>query len=190
MVNRKLVGGAMSMCAALAIALATGTYSATADEPESDVLIFDNPAGQVRTFDQNGSIDFDNEFFQDLGTNGRRCVTCHQPDSGWTITPGNVQARFLSSSGADPIFTSNDGSNCEAVRPESLDDQRAAYSLLLSRGLIRIGLNLKDGSEFVVESVADPNHCGPSSTDVSAYRRPLPSTNLRFLSAVMWDGRE
>jgi hypothetical protein len=22
------------------------------------------------------------------------------------------------------------------------------------------------------------------------YRRPLPSTNLRFLSAVMWDGRE
>src|SRR5262249_55275027 len=27
-------------------------------------------------------------------------------------------------------------------------------------------------------------------TMVSAYRRPLPSTNLRFLSAVMWDGRE
>ena len=27
-------------------------------------------------------------------------------------------------------------------------------------------------------------------TSVSMYRRPLPSTNLRFLSAVMWDGRE
>src|SRR6185437_14434867 len=25
---------------------------------------------------------------------------------------------------------------------------------------------------------------------VSVYRRPLPTTNLRFLSAVMWDGRE
>jgi hypothetical protein len=25
---------------------------------------------------------------------------------------------------------------------------------------------------------------------ISAYRRPLPTTNLRFLSAVMWDGRE
>jgi cytochrome c peroxidase len=27
-------------------------------------------------------------------------------------------------------------------------------------------------------------------TEISAYRRPLPSTNLRFLTAVMWDGRE
>src|SRR5262249_41954035 len=25
---------------------------------------------------------------------------------------------------------------------------------------------------------------------LSMYRRPLPSTNLRFISAVMWDGRE
>ena len=178
------------MCGAMAIALTAGTHGATADERESNVLTFDNPAGQARTFDQNGDIDFDNEFFQDLGTNGRRCVTCHQPDSGWTITPSNVQARFASSNGTDPIFTSNDGSNCEAVRPESLDDQRAAFSLLLSRGLIRVGLDVKDGAEFVIENVVDPNHCGLASTDVSAYRRPLPSTNLRFLSAVMWDGRE
>jgi cytochrome c peroxidase len=25
---------------------------------------------------------------------------------------------------------------------------------------------------------------------LSLYRRPLPATNLRFLTAVMWDGRE
>jgi cytochrome c peroxidase len=38
--------------------------------------------------------------------------------------------------------------------------------------------------------VSDPNHCGPATNDASLYRRPLPSTNLPFLSAVMWDGRE
>jgi cytochrome c peroxidase len=180
----------MAMCAALAIILTAATHGATADERESSVLTFDNPAGQARTLDQHGDIDFDNEFFQDLGANGRRCVTCHQPDSGWTITPGNVQSRFASSEGTDPIFTSNDGSNCEGARPESLDDRRAAYSLLLSRGLIRVGLNVPDEAEFVIERVVDPNNCPPASTDASLYRRPLPSTNLRFLSAVMWDGRE
>ena len=39
-------------------------------------------------------------------------------------------------------------------------------------------------------SVDDPYHCGAPLTAASMYRRPLPSTNLRFLSAVMWDGRE
>ena len=29
-----------------------------------------------------------------------------------------------------------------------------------------------------------------SANELSLFRRPLPSTNLRFLSTVMWDGRE
>src|SRR5262245_3977219 len=190
MVNRTFAGGAIAICAGLTSVLMAGAYRVTADEHDPGLLVFDNAAGQVRTLSQTGAIDLDNPFFQDLGTNGRRCVTCHQPDSGWTITPGNVEARFVSSEGTDPIFSSNDGSNCEAVQPESLDDKRTAYSLLLSRGLIRVGLNVPDGAEFVIDRVVDPNNCQPGSTDTSMYRRPLPSTNLRFLSAVMWDGRE
>jgi cytochrome c peroxidase len=190
MVNKSLVGGAIVLCAGLASVLIGGAHRVTADEHEQDLLAFDNAAGQARTVTLNGTIDPDNPFFQDLGTNGRRCVTCHQPDSGWTITPDNVEARFVSSDGTDPIFTSNDGSNCEGVQPESVDGKRAAYSLLLSRGLIRVGLNVPDGAEFVIERVLDPSNCQSASNDVSLYRRPLPSTNLRFLSAVMWDGRE
>ena len=189
MVNRSSVG-AIAVGVAGTIVLMAGGYRVTADEHSPRLLVFDNEAGQAATLTQNGAIDLDNPFFQDLGTNGRRCVTCHQPDSGWTITPGNVQTRFVSSGGTDPIFTSNDGSNCEGVQPESIDDKHAAYTLLLSRGLIRVGLNVPDGAEFVIERVVDPNNCQPSSTDVSMYRRPLPSTNLRFLSAVMWDGRD
>src|SRR5206468_11290270 len=92
--------------------------------------------------------------------------------------------------GADPIFTNNDGSNCEGALPRSLGEKRAAYGLLLTRGLIRVGLDVPAGAEFSIESVDDPNHCGPATNGASLYRRPLPSTNVGFLSAVMWDGRE
>src|SRR5262249_18803455 len=74
-----------------------------------------------------------------------------------------------------------------------------AYSLLLSKGLIRIGLPIPANTEFQVSVVNDPYNCNtnpttgllsPTSGIVSIYRRPLPSTNLGFLSAVMWAGRE
>src|SRR6185312_15682563 len=51
-------------------------------------------------------------------------------------------------------------------------------------------------AEFTITAVHDPYGCAiaadPSTglPTVSVYRRPLPATNLRFLSTVMWDGRE
>jgi hypothetical protein len=50
--------------------------------------------GVFTTVSANGSIDLGNEFFQDLGTNGRRCVSCHVPTVGWTITPKQLQTVF------------------------------------------------------------------------------------------------
>ena len=44
-------------------------------------------------------------------------------------------------------------------------------------------------AEFNVVGVVNPYGCGDLST-LSMYRRPLPSTNLRFLSTIMFDGRE
>jgi hypothetical protein len=162
------------------------TRATTGHERDSHILAFDDPAGQQQTLNVNGSVDFENPFFQDLGTNGRRCVTCHQPDQAWTITPARVRERFIASRGSDPLFRNNDGSNCEG----DLESTQSAYSLLLTRGLIRVGQQVPDGAEFVIESVADPYNCGALLTGASMYRRPLPATNLRFLSAVMWDGRE
>ena len=37
--------------------------------------------------------------------------------------------------------------------------------------------------------MSNPYGCNETST-LSMYRRPLPSANLRFLSTLMWDGRE
>jgi cytochrome c peroxidase len=190
MVRRVSISAAVIVWGTVFAAAVGGGRVAGADAGDRPVLVFDNAAGLMGTFSTNGDIDLQNPFFQDLGTNGRRCVTCHQPGNAWTITPANVQQRFLASHGSDPIFTNNDGSNCEGDPAQTVDEKKAAYSLLMSRGLIRVGANVPDKAEFIIDSVRDPNHCGPASNDASLYRRPLPSANLRFLSAVMWDGRE
>ncbi len=62
--------------------------------------------------------------------------------------------------------------------------------MLLTRGVIRVGLTVPDGAEFNIVDVDDPYGCAAPYTEASMYRRPLPSTNLGFLSTVMWDGRE
>src|SRR5207247_9963734 len=63
------------------------------------------------------------------------------------------------------------------------------YSLLRTRGLIRIAIAVPATADYYVHSVNNPYGCNESDV-ISMYRRPLPSTNLRFLSTVMFDGRE
>lgn len=188
--HRFLAVGVVLFGSLTAAVFVTAVGPAAAVEADARLHSSANAAGQLRTFNVNGAIDPDNAFFQDIGTNGRRCVTCHQPQEAWSITPPGIQARFAETGGGDPIFSNNDGSNCEGTTPHSLAEQRDAYSLLLTRGLVRVGLDVPSGAEFVIERVADPYNCPPGTNDVSVYRRPLPSTNLPFLSAVMWDGRE
>jgi cytochrome c peroxidase len=149
----------------------------------------DDPSGIFRTFTVNGSLDFDNPFFQSLGTNGRSCASCHDPDDGWTITPAHIAARFDATSGFDPLFRTNDGSNSPVANVGTLDARRASYSMLLSKGLIRVGIGVPSNAEFDLIDTDDP-YGYASAVELSLFRRPLPSTNLRFLSAVMWDGRE
>jgi len=173
-----------------AVAGLLGTAGRAAGQTDPDPLTFSDSSGVVRTVDLDGPLDVTNPFFQELGTNGRTCFSCHRPDEGWTITPAAVQARFDASAGLDPIFRTNDGSMCEGADVSTLAKRRKAFALLMSRGLIRVGLDVLPDAEFAIDSVADPNGCGPATNDTSLYRRPLPSTNLRFLSAVMWDGRE
>lgn len=164
--------------------------AASADEKSPNLQGFANGAGQARTFNANGATDTANPFFQDIGANGRSCVTCHQAHTGWSITPEHAEERFAQTSGDDSLFRNNDGSNCEGALPQTVEEKRAAYSLLLTRGLIRVGLDVPNGAEFTIDSVDDPYQCGAATNQVSVYRRPLPSTNLRFMTAIMWDGRE
>ena len=152
---------------------------------------FQNSTGKVETFSTTGKVDLTGPFFQDLGKkNGRSCATCHQPGDAWSVSAEHITQRFDETQGMDPIFRKIDGSNCNHDIDEStLEGRRQAYSLLTSRGLIRIALPIPDKAEFEVVSVSNPYGCNETSI-LSMYRRPLPSANLRFLSTLMWDGRE
>jgi cytochrome c peroxidase len=148
-----------------------------------------NPSGFASTYSTDGYIDLGNEFFQNLGTNGRSCSSCHQPQEGWSITPRGVRARFSRTSGKDPIFRTNDGSNSPHADVSTVAARRTAYSMLLNKGLIRIGLGVPEDAEFELVAVDDPYNFA-SAQELSLFRRPLPATNLKFLSTVMHDGRE
>jgi cytochrome c peroxidase len=151
---------------------------------------FSDPQGRFANFNPGGPTDTaNNAFFQDLGTNGRRCVTRHQSSDAWSITPPHIQIRFNAPRGTDPIFRPVDGANCPMADVATLEQRREAYSLLLNKGLIRIGIAVPANADYQVASVY--NRYGCNATDViSMYRRPLPTTNLPFLSTVMFDGRE
>ena len=150
-----------------------------------------NRSGLLETYNVNNApINLTGAFFQSLGTNGRSCGSCHLPTEGWSVSASEVQLRFLLTQGLDPIFRTNDGSNCDQnIDTSTVQGRRQAYSLLLSRGLIRIALPIPAGAEFTVQGVSNPYGCSDTST-LSMYRRPLPATNLEFLSTLMWDGRE
>jgi cytochrome c peroxidase len=174
---------------------------AAAGHDNAVLLVSDDETGQLRTLSANG-MDLRNPFFQDLGTNGRRCSTCHVPEQAWSFTPEAAQDRFRETRGFDPLFSTNDASNCESAGVATLAERRDAFSLILKRGLIRVGLDVPTQTndvppkpaEFEIAAVDDPYHCPASASlplrSASLYRRPLPSTNLSFLSAIMWDGRE
>jgi cytochrome c peroxidase len=147
--------------------------------------------GVLATYRTDGGVDLSNAFFKVLGTNGRSCNSCHVAEDGWSVTPRHVQVRFDMSRGKDPIFRPVDGTNCPSADVSSLQARRSAYSLLLKKGLIRISMAVPTNAEFSITDIQDPYNCPETTASNPAlYRRPLPATNMAFLSAVMWDGRE
>jgi cytochrome c peroxidase len=177
------------------IALWLGIFAAPlcgiAQSSLPDLFPFPNGSGLLQNHNaSNQPIPLTGAFFQSLGTNGRSCGTCHRAAEGFSISAAEVSLRFFLTAGTDPIFRTNDGSNCDQnIDVSTLAGRIKAFSLLTSRGLIRIALSPPAGAQFTVTSVQNPYGCSSTQT-LSMYRRPLPSTNLRFLSTVMWDGRE
>lgn len=154
-----------------------------------NMLESENAHGIDATYSTTGFIDLTNPFFQSLGSNGRSCVTCHVPSEGWTITPKGVQKLFDETDGLDPLFRLVDGANSPLESVATVDERRNAYSMLLNKANIRTGIGIPDDAEFELIEVDDP-YGYASEEELSLYRRPLPTTNLKFLNAIMWEGRD
>ncbi len=186
------LGLAVMLAAAM---LATPVATAETTDATGGGFTFPNPfttpdaSGAVSTYSTLTTFSRQNAFISRLGTNGRVCATCHVPTEGWTVGPVDVQFRFQATHGTEAIFRPVDGANSPLADVSTEAARRNAYSLLLNKAVIRVGLPVPPSAEFSLVAVDDPYHYA-SARELSLFRRPLPSTNLRFLSAVMWDGRE
>ncbi len=199
-----LVGGLLAM----ATATACGVELAEPSETEQTIarhgglyipnnIPMFNADGYATSVSTQGKIDLTNAFFQDVGSNGRRCVSCHLPTAGWGITPAQVQDVFRATRGGEledglglgAIFRTNDGANSPTADVSTLAKRKTAYSMLLDHGLIRVSMPVPAGAEFNLTGVDDP-YGHSTAADLSMFRRPLPTSNIKFLSTVMWDGRE
>jgi hypothetical protein len=154
-----------------------------------------NSSGALGVLNAAGTIDTRNHpFFAPLGTNGRGCVTCHQPQDAMALSLATIRERWDATTGRDPLFAAIDGRNC----PDLPAGDPAAHSLLLERGLIRVALPWppRDAAgaalpvEFTLEVVRDPTGCNTDAVyglpspqpTVSVYRRPRPVANTKYLT--------
>jgi len=157
---------------------------------------FDDTEGMLGVLNGQGELKTDGHpFFTALGTNGRACVSCHQPSWSMSLSVSAVTDRWRETSGKDPVFAAFDGSNC----PNLPQDKESSHSLLLKRGLFRIPLQWPprnaDGSakpvDFSIEVVRDPTGCNTSkeyglnsaNPTVSVYRRPRMAANLNYVTS-------
>lgn len=182
------------LTAAIAALLLTGAGAAHAQQadrqpPPGNPLTTADPSGWLQTSTPSGRIDSSNPFFQGLGSNGRSCNSCHRQAQGWTISPDELRQRFARTNGTDPIFALVDGSVSPLADVSSVYARRIAYAMLLSRGLVRVGMPVPANAEFRLTRVDDP-YGYASARELSLFRRPLPATNLIWDTALMWDGRE
>jgi hypothetical protein len=157
---------------------------------------YENASGWLTILNTSGDVvTKNNAFFDAIGTNGRACVTCHQPADGMSISVDSIKLRWGFTGGSDPLFAAVDGKNC----PNLPDEYPQSHSLLLDRGLIRVALpwppKAADGTaitpEFTIEIVRDPTGCNSSpvyglnspTPTISVYRRPRPAANLKYVIA-------
>lgn len=157
---------------------------------------YSNAYGQSGLVLAHGPVDMaGHPFFSALGTNGRACVSCHQPSSAMGLSLQSVRQRWQETQGKDPLFAAFDGSNC----PNLPQEKPSSHSLLLNRGLLRVALPWPrkvgpDGTpvdpEFTIEVVRDPTGCntdpkyglGSADPHISVFRRPRMVANLKYVA--------
>jgi hypothetical protein len=145
-----------------------------------------------------------------LGKNGRHCFTCHSDDDQWTLNLSRLKERFETGSpymrgvpglqypgndtaanndALEPVFRVVDGANSPMADVTTPEARRSAYSMLLTRAVIRVGLPVSSEADFELVSVEDP-YGFASQSQLSLFRPALMMANLRFNTTLMWDGRE
>lgn len=146
-----------------------------------------NAGGDAATFSPRGSVNLSGEFFKAQGKNGQSCASCHIPEEAWSITPATLQKLFDETDGKAPVFSPLDANNPN-MDISTKEARRAAYSMLLTKGLFRRGGAPRPDSEWELIAVDDPHGLASLNLMVE-WRRPQPTINFPVgSSTVNWDG--
>lgn len=154
-------------------------------------MYFHNADGKLGVLLTGGPLEMKGHaFFEPQGINPRGCVTCHQPSNAMSVSVEAIRERWRVTNGEDPIFAAVDGSNNPKL-PQAL---ASSHSLLLNRGLFRVGLPWPPADktvkpEFLIEVVRDPTGVNLDDTyglkganpTISVFRRPRLSANLKYV---------
>lgn len=199
------MGLAIAVAAGLSSSLPSVAADAYADKgwwspgqgtPLPRELEYDNGNGRVGIINSAGPITTKGHpFFEPIGTNGRACVSCHQPSDGMSLSVKSIQERWKETRGKDPLFAAVDGANC----PNLDQSKEASHSMLLKHGLFRVSLPWPakgpDGKaitpEFDLEVVSDPTGCNldakyglkSANPTVSVFRRPRVVANMKYVNS-------
>src|SRR4051812_46023853 len=145
-----------------------------------------NAGGEAATFSPGGSVNLTGQYFKAQGTNGRSCATCHIPEEAWSITPASLQRLFDETGGTHPVFNVLDANN-PSMDVSTVEARRAAYSMLLTRGVFRRGGPPRPDSEWELIAADDP-HGFASVNQLVHWRRSMPTINFSVGSVtVNWD---
>ncbi len=189
-------GGALLAVAMAAEHTAERWWRPGSGQPLPAFVEYPNEFGRLGIVNSAGPIDTrGHPFFEPIGSNGRACVSCHQPSDAMGLSVESIQHQWKVTNGRDALFDLFDGANC----PNVTRGDPASHSLLLTRGLFRVGLPWPPRDErgneiepeFTIEVVRDPTNCnsGPeygingTRKEISVYRRPRPAANLRYVSS-------
>ena len=107
-----------------------------------------------------------------------------------SVSVESIRERWRATQGRDPIFAAIDGSN----NPSLPQDAASSHSLLLNRGLFRVGMPWPPRGitpEFTIELVRDPTGVNrdpiygltSATPTVSVFRRPRVVANLKYVTS-------
>jgi cytochrome c peroxidase len=145
-----------------------------------------NPGGEAATVSTRGAVALAGEFFKPQGTNNQSCASCHIPEEAWSITPATLRRLFDETNGTHPVFSPLDADNPDAD-VSTVEARRAAYSMMLTRGVFRRGGPPKADAEWELIAVEDP-HGYANVNRLVHWRRSMPTINFPVGSVtVNWD---
>ncbi len=161
-----------------------GDVDESITEARSNLEPGGNDYGVAETFHTAGAIDFTNPFFLALGTNPRTCMTCHNPNQGWTMTAAANKQLFKDSEGLDPLFNLVD----EGARPGAdISTKKARKETFvpttINLAVTRFTRTIPLTGEFTV-APEDPSGFS-DSIRVLNFRRPTAVANESKVSSIL-----